>query len=65
MFTGSELPITYVLVKKINFFNPFKASVLFVWTKTNSEDSDQMPQNVASDQGLHCLLKVSSIKNFD
>ena len=28
------------------------------WTKTlaNSADSDQMPQNMASDQGLHCLL---------
>ena len=24
-------------------------------TMANSIDSDQMPQNVASDQGLHCL----------
>ena len=25
---------------------------------TNSEDPDQTPQNAASDQGLHCLLKL-------
>ena len=24
-------------------------------SETNSRDSDQMPQNVASDLGLHCL----------
>ena len=24
----------------------------------NNADSDQMPQNAASDQGLHCLLKL-------
>ena len=31
-------------------------------TKTNSADPDQKPQNVASDQGLHCTLTVCSIK---
>ena len=25
-------------------------------SKANSADPDQMPHNVASDQGLHCLL---------
>ena len=28
----------------------------------NSADPDQMPPNVASDQGLHCLLTRFSIK---
>ena len=31
-------------------------------TEANSKDPDQMPQNVASDQGLHCFLTKSSIK---
>ena len=30
--------------------------------QANSADSDQMPHNVASDQGLHCLLTGSSIE---
>ena len=29
----------------------------------NSAEPDQMPHNVASDQGLHCLLTGFSIKN--
>ena len=29
----------------------------------NSEDSDQMPQNVASDQGLHFLLLIHQLKD--
>ena len=28
----------------------------------NSADSDQTPQNAASDQGLHCLLKLQENK---
>ena len=32
-------------------------------TLANSVDPYQMPQNVASDQGLHCLLTRFSIKN--
>ena len=31
--------------------------------QANSADPDQMPHNVASDQGLHCLLTGFSIKN--
>ena len=27
-------------------------------TRTNSADPDQMPQNAASDQGLHCLATI-------
>ena len=30
---------------------------------SNSADQVQMPQNAASDQGLHCLLTVSSMQN--
>ena len=38
------------------------------WTGTlgtlaNSADPDQMLQNVASDQGLHCLLKLQEFKD--
>ena len=38
-----------------------------IWTGTfgtlaNSADPDQTPQNVASDQGLHCLLKLQEVK---
>ena len=34
------------------------------WTGTlaNSADLDQMLQNVMSDQGLHCLLKLQEDK---
>ena len=34
----------------------------FLWTLANSTDLDQMPQNAASHQGLHCLLKECSVK---
>ena len=40
----------------------FKPSILFCGTQANSVDPDQMPQNVASDQVLHCLLTESIIK---
>ena len=32
-------------------------------TLANSADPDQMPHDVAADQGLHCLLTRFSIKN--
>ena len=31
-------------------------------THANSADTDQMLQNTASDQGLHCLLKLQEVK---
>ena len=31
-------------------------------TLANSADADQMPQNGASDQNLHCLLKLQEVK---
>ena len=34
-----------------------------IWSKANSADPDKMPHNVASDQGLLCLLTRFSIKN--
>ena len=41
-----------------------KRVICKTWTGTlaNSADPDQMPQNVASDQGLHCLLKLQEVK---
>ena len=34
-----------------------------IGTLANSEETDQMPQNEASDQGLHCLLKLQEVKS--
>ena len=34
----------------------------FLWDVDKQCRPDQMPQNAASDQGLHCLLTESSIK---
>ena len=31
-------------------------------TLANSADPDKTPQNAASDQGLHCLLKLEKVK---
>ena len=31
-------------------------------TLANSADPDQTPQNAASDQDLHCLLKLQDVK---
>ena len=31
-------------------------------TLANSADPDQTPRDAASDQGLHCLLKLQEIK---
>ena len=41
-----------------------KMVICKTWTATlaNSADPDQMPQNVASDQGLHCLIKLREVK---
>ena len=42
-----------------------KRVVCKTWTGTlaNSTDPDQMSQNVASDQGLDCSLKLHEINN--
>ena len=41
-----------------------KRVICKTWTGTlaNSADPDQMLQNAASDQGLHCLLKFLRVK---
>ena len=44
-------------------FNPYKPNIPFFGTYVNSADPDQMSQNAASDQGLHCLLTGMSIRN--
>ena len=40
-----------------------KRVIYKTWTGTlaNSADPDQTPQNAASDQGLHCLLKLQKV----
>ena len=42
-----------------------KMVICETWTGTlaNSADPDQMPQNAASDQGLHCLLKLQEVSS--
>ena len=41
-----------------------KRVICKTWTGTlgSSADLDQIPQNAASDQGLHCLLKLQEVK---
>ena len=41
-----------------------KRDICKTWTGTlaNSTDQDQTPHNAASDQGLHCLLKLHEDK---
>ena len=41
-----------------------KGVICKTWTgiMANSTDPDQMPQNMVSDQGLHCLLKLQEVK---
>ena len=34
------------------------------WTLANSADPDQTPQNAASDQVLHCLLKLQEVNGL-
>ena len=40
-----------------------KMVICKTWTGTlkNNADTDQTPQNAASDQGLHCLLKLQEV----
>ena len=42
-----------------------KRVICKTWTGklANSADQDQVPQNTASDQGLHYLLKLQDIKD--
>ena len=52
--TSKLLTILIVKIKR-----PFYTSsyVYSCWKMANSIDPDQTPQNAASDQGLHCLLR--------
>ena len=52
------------LVKAVSRINPLVPSIPFLGPMANSVDPDQ-PQNVASDQGLHCLFTGISIKNIE
>ena len=53
------LVLSFVLLNRYEGhlkLNPCKPGNLFCGTEANSADTDQLLQNVASDQGLHCLL---------
>ena len=43
--------------------NPLYTGYPKMGTLANNADPDQMPHDVASDQGRHCLLTGFSIKN--
>ena len=45
-------------------FNPFLDQTPLLGYFANSADPVQMPQNVASDKGLHSLLKGISMQNM-
>ena len=49
--------------EQIFSFNPLYTGHPERGTLANIVDPDQMPHNVASDQGLHCLLTGLSIEN--
>ena len=58
MLLLTELNVLINFMKPIFTWKPVKGS------QANSADPDQMPHNVASDQGLQCLLTGFSIKNL-
>ena len=51
----SNIYIQYANMLRVN---PFKPRDPIKGTLANSVDQDQTPQNVVSDQGLHCLYLV-------
>ena len=62
MLEKIEVTVIYsssILVAVMSEFK-VKRVVSRTWTGAlaNIADPDQMPQNVASDQGLHCLVKL-------
>ena len=65
---GSPEPslVAYLISTIISWagsFNPLGPSCPIKGTQANSADPDQMPQNAAFDQGLHCLHTQIPIKN--
>ena len=48
-----------------NWKRKFYITLSFGQTSLNRVDPDQMPQNVASDQGLHCFNLSSNFKHND
>ena len=62
LLTGMCKASTCTNFTELKNFNPYKPSVFFGGTYTNSADPDQTPQNAVSDQGLHCLFKECSIR---
>ena len=59
-FSPSNFQLVYVYIS--NLLQPILAKRPITGTQANSADPDQEPQNVASDQCLHCLLIGISIK---
>ena len=57
-YTGLTVLWLMVAARKnyLRFFNPYMPTVLFGGTLPNCAKPDQMPQNVMSDQILHCII---------
>ena len=59
-FSRRHLDFFFCLQRKIRLVYWYRNNLKY-WDRlafANSIDPDQMPQNVASDQGLHCLLYI-------
>ena len=59
MFSAKKYIVYHSLLHRFGFCINHKYLDKQVWA--NSVNPDQMPQNVASDQGLHCLPLVQQI----
>ena len=64
-----EIQVTVIYSRAILVARQSAVESVFckTWTVTfetlaNNADPDQTPQKVASDQGLHCLLKLQEVK---
>ena len=70
----SQTTCKYKFQATVIYSHPILVTAMSVWcvkrvigktwtgTLANSADPDQMPQNMACDQGLNCLLKLYEVK---
>ena len=57
-----SLTILVTVMSRVQLIEICKTWIGTLGTLANSADPDQMPQNTASDQGLHSLLKLHEVK---
>ena len=59
------IKLTAYVFKAICFYPFLKALHPFYGTSADSTKPDQTPQNVASDQVMHCFLAGCTLKNLN